>query len=60
MFIGDLKEGPVKQGIEIYDKNDLRNPENIEIKREIFKFFGLDADAGYEENLRLFEKEPEI
>jgi len=60
LFIGDLKEGPVKQGIEIYDKNDLRNPENIEVKREIFKFFGLDADAGYEENFRLSKKELKI
>jgi hypothetical protein len=34
-------------------KNDLRNPKNIEIKREIFKFFGLDADKSYAENLAL-------
>lgn len=34
-------------------KNDLRNPANIDIKREIFNFFGLDADKSYEENLIL-------
>lgn len=32
---------------------DLRNPCNIEVKREIFKAFGLDADKSYEENLAL-------
>ena len=32
---------------------DLRDPENIEIKREIFSFFGLDADKSYAENLKL-------
>lgn len=31
-------------------KFDLRNPKNSEIKREIFKAFGLDADKSYEEN----------
>jgi hypothetical protein len=36
-------------------KNDLRNPSNIKIKREIFKFFGLDADKSYAENLSLLE-----
>ena len=30
---------------------DLRNPKNIEIKREIFSFFALDADKSYQENL---------
>jgi len=34
-------------------KRDLRNPNNIEPKREIFKFFGLDANKTYEENLQL-------
>ena len=34
-------------------ENDLRNPKNIEIKREIFRAFGLDADKSYEENLKL-------
>ena len=38
-----------------YYKNDgdLRNPKNIEIKREIFRTFGLNADKNYEENLKL-------
>ena len=30
---------------------DLRNPKNLDIKREIFQAFGLDADKTYEENL---------
>jgi hypothetical protein len=34
---------------------DLRNPENIEIKREIFRAFGLNADKSYEENLKLWK-----
>ncbi|GAA3783586.1 immunity 26/phosphotriesterase HocA family protein [Flavobacterium ginsengiterrae] len=40
-----------------YSKDrDLRNPKNIEIKREIFSFFGLDADKNYEENFKLFKQ----
>ena len=35
---------------------DLRNPKNIEIKREIFCAFGLDANKSYEENLKIVEK----
>lgn len=35
------------------DSNDLRALENIDIKREIFTFFGLDADKSYAENLKL-------
>ena len=39
-----------------YDiKYDLRNPINIDIKKEIFKAFGLDADKTYEQNLMLIE-----
>ena len=38
-----------------YSRKDLRNPANTEIKREIFKFFGLDADKSYEENLKADE-----
>lgn len=38
-------------------KEDLRNPANVEFKREIFKFFELDADKNYEDNLRLTEKQ---
>jgi hypothetical protein len=34
-------------------KRDLRNPHNMKVKKEIFSFFGLDADKTYEENLRL-------
>jgi hypothetical protein len=33
-------------------KWDLRNPENREIKREIFRAFGLDTDKSYEDNLK--------
>ncbi|WP_347254669.1 immunity 26/phosphotriesterase HocA family protein [Leminorella grimontii] len=36
-------------------KNDLRNPKNISIKREIFSAFGLDADKSYAENLKLIK-----
>lgn len=37
-----------------YDiKYDLRNPININIRREIFKAFGLDADKTYEQNSTL-------
>ena len=36
-----------------YEKTDLRAPENIDIKREIFTFFGLDANKSYAENLKL-------
>ena len=31
---------------------DLKNPDHIELKRKIFKAFGLDADKTYEENLK--------
>ena len=34
-------------------KYDLRNPVNSGIKREIFNYFGLDADKSYEQNLLL-------
>ena len=36
---------------------DLRNPCLIELKRKIFKTFGLDADKTYEENLKIMEEE---
>ena len=32
---------------------DLKNPAHIELKRKIFKAFGLDADKTYKENLKL-------
>ena len=34
---------------------DLKNPDHIELKRKIFKAFGLDADKTYEENLKKLE-----
>ena len=36
---------------------DLKNPDHIELKRKIFKAFGLDADKTYEENLKIVEEE---
>ncbi|MGE8301009.1 MAG: immunity 26/phosphotriesterase HocA family protein [Sphingobacterium paramultivorum] len=39
---------------ERYDRKlDLRNPANINIKKDIFKAFGLDADKSYEGNLKI-------
>ncbi|QQB73159.1 immunity 26/phosphotriesterase HocA family protein [Fusobacterium canifelinum] len=35
---------------------DLRNPFHIELKRKIFKAFGLDGDKNYEENLKSIAK----
>ena len=34
---------------------DLKNPDYIELKRKIFKAFGLDANKTYEENLKMLE-----
>ena len=34
---------------------DLKNLDHIELKRKIFKAFGLDADKTYEENLKMLE-----
>ena len=34
---------------------NLKNPDHIELKRKIFKSFGLDADKTYEENLKMVE-----
>ena len=34
---------------------DLKNPDYIELKRKIFKAFGLYADKTYEENLKMVE-----
>ena len=31
---------------------DLKNPDHIELKRKVFKAFGLNADKSYEENLK--------
>lgn len=52
--ISDKSNNPYWEADQYERKNDLRNPENVEIKREIFSFFGLDADKSYEENLKLF------
>ena len=37
-------------GAAIDPAHDLRSPENLKIKREIFSHFGLDADKNYFEN----------
>ena len=34
---------------------DLKNPAYIEMKRKVFKAFGLDADKTYEKNLKMLE-----
>ena len=34
---------------------DLKNPAHIELKRKIFKAFGVDADKTYEENIKMLE-----
>ena len=36
---------------------DLKNPAHIELKRKIFKAFGLDADKTYKENLKIMGEE---
>ena len=35
---------------------DLRTPAHIELKRKIFKAFGLVADKTYKENLKIMEE----
>lgn len=51
--VNELEDGSLK-----YDGKGLRAPENLPIKREIFAYFGLDADKSYAENLkREMEKE---
>ncbi len=40
-----------------YGAYNLKNPAHIELKRKIFKTFGLDADKTYEENLKIMEEE---
>ena len=51
--VNELEDGSLK-----YDGDGLRAPENLPIKREIFAYFGLDADKSYAENLkREMEKE---
>jgi len=43
-------EGIRFKGSPISVASDLRSPENLQIKREIFSHFGLDADKNYYEN----------
>ena len=49
--ISDL-EKEEKESAECYVFNPLSDPKNRKIKREIFSFFGLDADKTYAENLK--------
>lgn len=42
-------------GIQVKHGSGLNAPGNIDIKREIFSYFGLDADKSYAENLKLEE-----
>ena len=52
-IIEDLaNKNKIKSTINTLCNTDLRAPENINIKREIFTFFGLDADKSYAENLK--------
>lgn len=52
--IADQSNRPHWESSHFYDiKYDLRNPVNLDIKREIFEFFGLDADKTYEDNVIL-------
>lgn len=54
--IADQSNKPYWESRHLYDiRYDLRNPMNIDVKREIFEFFGLDADKTYEQNLNLAE-----
>lgn len=49
-----INENEIKSAMDILHNNtDLRASENIDIKREIFTFFGLDANKSYAENLKL-------
>ena len=41
-----------KESAECYVYSPLSDPKNRKIKREIFSFFGLDADKTYAENLK--------
>lgn len=54
----DLLNGnEMKPAGNVPHNTDLRAPENMDIKREIFTFFGLDASKSYAENLKLEIKE---
>lgn len=53
-IIEDLINGnEMKPAVNVPHTTDLRAPGNIDIKREIFTFFGLDANKSYAENLKL-------
>lgn len=41
----------------IVKDSDLRNPQNADIKREIFEHFGLDANKSYYENYEEYRRE---
>ncbi len=50
--IAEQSNKPYWESSHLYDiRYDLRNPVNIDVKREIFEFFGLDADKTYEQNV---------
>jgi hypothetical protein len=51
--IQEKSNNPYWENISNFYVKDMRNPINIDIKREIFKAFGLDADKTYEQNLIL-------
>ena len=62
IYTDDLKEcieaksnSPFWKKYKKHNIPDLKNPDHIELKRKIFKAFGLDADKTYEENLKMLE-----
>ena len=62
IYTDDLKEcieaksnSPFWKKYKKHNIPDLKNPDHIELKRKIFKAFGLDADKTYEENLKILE-----
>ena len=62
IYTDDLKEcieaksnSPFWKKYKKHNIPDLKNPDHIELKRKIFKAFGLDADKTYEENLKMVE-----
>ena len=62
IYTDDLKEcieaksnSPFWEKYKKHNIPDLKNPDHIELKRKIFKAFGLDADKTYEENLKMLE-----
>ena len=53
--IGAKSNSPFWEKYKKHNVPDLKNPDHIELKRKIFKAFGLDADKTYEENLKMLE-----